>query len=187
MVKNPVLSEDYGRIVTTQHANRLAKLIDENKDKVMIGGDVDLAQRYIAPTIFKDVKADDTLMMEELFGPLLPTMSYESIAEIDAHLARHPKPLAFYVFSENKTFANELIHRYAFGGGCINDVVTHVASHYLPFGGVGPSGIGRYHGEASFTTFTYEKAIVKRSTKFPMSLVFPPYEDRLRWVKKFMK
>ncbi|WP_235070787.1 aldehyde dehydrogenase [Turicibacter sp. TJ11] len=185
--ENPLLSEDYGRIVTTQHANRLAKLIDENKDKVTIGGDVDLAQRYIAPTIFKDVKADDTLMMEELFGPLLPTMSYESIEEIDAHLARHPKPLAFYVFSENKTFANELIHRYAFGGGCINDVVTHVASHYLPFGGVGPSGIGRYHGEASFTTFTYEKAIVKRSTKFPMSLVFPPYEDRLRWVKKFMK
>ncbi|MDO5793175.1 MAG: aldehyde dehydrogenase [Turicibacter sp.] len=185
--ENPLLSEDYGRIVTTQHTKRLAKLIDENKDKLIIGGEVSLEQRYIAPTVFKDVQADDTLMTEEIFGPLLPTISYQSIEEIDNYLSLHPKPLAFYVFSKNQTFANQLIHRYAFGGGCINDVVTHVASNYLPFGGVGSSGIGRYHGKASFTTFTYEKAIVKRSTNFPISLVFPPYKDRLRWVKKIMK
>ena len=132
-----MLSGDYGRIVTTQHTKRLAKLIDENKDKLIIGGEVSLEQRYMAPTVFKDVQADDTLMTEEIFGPLLPTISYQSIEEIDNYLSLHPKPLAFYVFSKNQTFANQLIHRYAFGGGCINDVVTHVASNYLPFGGVG--------------------------------------------------
>lgn len=185
--EDPFLSEDYGRIVTTKHTKRLAKLIDENKDKLIIGGQVNLEQRYIAPTVFKAVQADDTLMTEELFGPLLPTIPYQSIEDIDTYLSFHPKPLAFYVFSKNQAFANQLMERYAFGGGCINDVVTHVASNYLPFGGVGSSGIGRYHGKASFTTFTYEKAIVKRSTIFPISLVFPPYKNRLRWIKKFMK
>lgn len=89
-----------------------------------MGGGVSLEQRYIAPTVFKDVQADDTLMTEEIFGPLLPTISYQSIEEIDNYLSLHPKPLAFYVFSKNQTFANQLIHRYAFGGGCINDVVS---------------------------------------------------------------
>lgn len=185
--ENPYLSEDYGHIVTLQHTKRLAQLIEENREKVIIGGEVRLDERYVSPTVFKDVSLDDSLMEEELFGPLLPTMSYRSLDEIDQCLALHPKPLAFYVFSENQTFANHLIQRYAFGGGCINDVVTQVASNYLPFGGVGPSGMGRYHGKASFETFTYEKAIVKRSTKVSVPLVFPPYHNRLRWIKKIMK
>ena len=185
--ENPYLSEDYGHIVTVQHTKRLAQLIEENREKVIIGGEVRLDERYVSPTVFKDVSLDDSLMEEELFGPLLPTMSYRSLDEIDQCLVLHPKPLAFYVFSENQTFANHLIQRYAFGGGCINDVVTQVASNYLPFGGVGPSGMGRYHGKSSFETFTYEKAIVKRSTKISVPLVFPPYHNRLRWIKKIMK
>ena len=143
--ENPYLSEDYGHIVTVQHTKRLAQLIEENREKIIIGGEVRLDERYVSPTVFKHVSLDDSLMEEELFGPLLPTMSYRTLDEIDQCLALHPKPLAFYVFSENQTFANHLIQRYAFGGGCINDVVTQVASNYLPFGGVGPSGMGRYH------------------------------------------
>lgn len=184
---NPIYSEDYGRIVTVSHTKRLAQLIEENEKNIIFGGEYNIEERYIAPTVFKDVRLDDSLMEDELFGPLLPTISYQTLDEIDACLAKHAKPLAFYVFSESREFANQLLNRYAFGGGCVNDVVTHVASNYLPFGGVGPSGMGRYHGKANFETFTYEKSIVKRSTKVHVPLVFPPYRNRLKWIKKIMK
>ncbi len=185
--KTPKQNPDYGRIVTTHHTERLTRLIDENRNQVVIGGDYHIAERYISPTVFKDVSIEGTLMEEELFGPLLPTMSYQALEDIDRCLKKHPKPLAFYVFSENSSFSETLIHRYAFGGGCVNDTLTHVASTYLPFGGVGTSGIGRYHGEASFKTFTYEKAIVKRSTKISVNLAFPPYKNQLKMIKKVMK
>ena len=133
------------------------------------------------------VTLKDSLMEDEIFGPLLPILRYRERAEIDACLAKHPHPLAFYVFSQHPSFAQSLIHRYSFGGGCINDVVTHVASNHLPFGGVSTSGTGRYHGKASFDTFTYSKSIVKRSTKIPVNLVFPPYRERLDWIKKIMR
>ncbi len=184
---NPMYSEDYGRIVTASHTKRLAQLIEENERNMVFGGEYNIEERYIAPTVFRGVQLDDSLMEEELFGPLLPTMSYQTLDEIDACLAKHAKPLAFYVFSERQTFVNQLLNRYAFGGGCVNDVVTHVASNYLPFGGVGSSGMGRYHGKSSFETFTYEKSIVKRSTRVHVPLVFPPYRNRLKWIKKIMK
>ena len=184
---NPQQSEDFGRVVTVEDANRLANLLQGTVSTVYCGGEALPEARYIAPTIFKDVHIDDALMEEEIFGPLLPTMSYTSLADIDQYLAKHPKPLAFYVFSENIKAASQLMTKYAFGGGCINDTITHVASTHLPFGGVGKSGIGRYHGEASFKTFTYEKAIVIRSTKINLPLVFPPYTGKLKWMKKLMK
>ncbi len=184
---NPKQNPDYGRIVTTAHTERLIRMIDENENQIVMGGEYQIDERYVSPTVFKNTSIESTLMEEELFGPLLPTMSYQTLEDIDCCLKKHPKPLAFYVFSENKSFSETLIHRYAFGGGCINDTLTHVASTYLPFGGVGTSGIGRYHGEASFKTFTYEKAIVKRSTKISVNLAFPPYKNQLKMIKKIMK
>lgn len=184
---NPKQNPDYGRIVTTAHTERLIRMIDENENQIVMGGEYQIDERYVSPTVFKNTSIESTLMEEELFGPLLPTMSYQTLEDIDCCLKKHPKPLAFYVFSEKKSFSETLIHRYAFGGGCINDTLTHVASTYLPFGGVGTSGIGRYHGEASFKTFTYEKAIVKRSTKISVNLAFPPYKNQLKMIKKIMK
>ena len=178
---------EFGRIVTTRHASRLADLIEGNRDQVVMGGAVDLEDRFIEPTVFKEVTLTSSLMEDELFGPLLPTMSYQSMDEIKRCLKAHPNPLAFYVFSENKAFSHQLITQFSFGGGCINDTITHVASSRLPFGGVGSSGMGRYHGEASFKTFTYEKSMVNRSTKIHLNLVFPPYKDKLKLIKKIMK
>lgn len=185
--ENPLLSKDYGRIVNRAHTMRLASLIEENRFKVVKGGVVDIKQCYISPTLFSQVTLEDSLMEDEIFGPLLPILRYRELAEIDACLEKHPHPLAFYVFSQRASFAQSLIQRYSFGGGCINDVVTHVASNHLPFGGVSTSGMGRYHGKASFDTFTYSKSIVKRSTKIPINLVFPPYRERLAWIKKIMR
>jgi len=185
--KDPQVSPDFGRIVNQSHTKRLNQLIEENQTKIFVGGQVDLENCYVAPTVFKNVTLTDSLMEAELFGPLLPTMAYHNSDEIDAYLQAHPKPLAFYVFAENKQTSEELLRRYSFGGGCVNDTISHVASFGLPFGGVGPSGIGRYRGEASFKTFTYEKAIVKRSTKIVTSLLFPPYKKRLDLIKRFIK
>ena len=185
--KNPKESPDYGRIVNERHANRLQKMIEENREKLLAGGDVDLKECYVAPTLFKNITLEDSLMNDEIFGPLLPILAYNELKDIDKYLHANPKPLAFYVFSENEAFSEKLIKRYAFGGGCVNDTITHVASFGLPFGGVGPSGMGRYHGEASFKTFTYEKSIVKRSTKISVSLLFPPYKNKRALLKKIIK
>lgn len=180
-------NSDFGRIVTPRHTSRLADLIEGNRHQIFIGGTVDLEARFIEPTVFKDVTLQSSLMEDELFGPLLPTMSYQSIEDIKQCLKAHPNPLAFYVFSENKAFSHRLMRQFSFGGGCINDTITHVASSRLPFGGVGSSGMGRYHGEASFKTFTYEKSIVSRSTKIHLNLVFPPYKEKIKLIKKIMK
>jgi len=185
--KNAKTSPDFGRVVNEQHAKRLQQLIQDNHLKVIHGGETDPKNNYIAPTIFRDVSIHDTLMEEELFGPLLPIIPYDDPAEIDTYLRLHPKPLALYIFSENKKFAENILRRYPFGGGCLNDTISHVGSFNLPFGGVGPSGIGRYHGLAGFKTFTYEKSIVKKSSKIPMNLLLPPYKNKAKLLKRVIK
>ncbi|HAX73653.1 MAG TPA: aldehyde dehydrogenase [Firmicutes bacterium] len=180
-------NKDYGRIVNQRHMQRLANILKVDEAKIVFGGDVLMDERYISPTILANVTAEDEVMKDELFGPLMPVIKYSTQADIDRYLTKYENPLALYVFTENKKYAEEIMQRYSFGGGCINDTITHVASAYLPFGGVGNSGMGRYHGHYSFKTFTYEKAVVKKSTKFDLKLVYPPYENRLSWVKKLMK
>ena len=183
----PKESLDFGRIVNEQHTKRLQQLINENRTKIIAGGGVDETACYIEPTLFKDIELEDSLMKDELFGPLLPTLAYHRIEDIDKCLRAHPKPLALYVFTEDEKFSEYIVQRYAFGGGCVNDTITHVGSFGLPFGGVGPSGMGRYHGHASFKTFTYEKAIVKRSTKISVPLLFPPYKNKKSLLKKIIR
>jgi len=180
-------NKEFGRIVNKRHMNRLASMLEHDKEKIIFGGTIDMNERFISPTILKDVTLDNKVMQEELFGPILPVIKYKDINDIKKYINANPKPLALYVFSENKSFSEDILTRFPFGGGCVNDTIIHVASKYLPFGGVGPSGIGRYHGKSSFETFTYEKSIVKKSSKIDIKLMFPPYKDKLKIIKKFMR
>ena len=126
-------------------------------------------------------------MSEEIFGPILPIIKYKTMEDIKYYISQNKNPLALYVFSEDKAFSEEIITRFSFGGGCINDTISHVASSHLPFGGIGASGMGSYHGKASFDTFTHTKSIVKKSTKINLNLVFPPYKNKIKLLKKVMK
>lgn len=180
-------NKEFGRIVNSRHMNRLKNILDKDKQKIIFGGDVDMKDRYISPTILSNVNYNDTVMKEEIFGPIIPIIKYKDIDDIRFYMNLYPNPLALYVFSENKSFSEYVIKSFTFGGGCINDTITHVASKNIPFGGVKTSGIGRYHGYNSFKTFTYEKGIVKRNSKIDINLVFPPYKDKIKLIKKFMK
>lgn len=180
-------SKDFGRIVNDRHMNRLKEILDKDREKIVFGGDIDMNERYISPTILKNVNYNDAVMQDEIFGPIMPIIKYSKVDDIRFYLNVHKTPLALYVFSEDKYFSDYIMKNFTFGGGCINDTITHVASTNLPFGGVKTSGIGRYHGYNSFKAFTYEKAIVKRSSKIDINLVFPPYKDKLKLIKKVMK
>ena len=180
-------SKDFGRIVNDRHMNRLKEILDKDREKIVFGGDIDMNERYISPTILKNVNYNDAVMQDEIFGPIMPIIKYSEVDDIRFYLNLHQTPLALYVFSEDKYLSDYIMKNFTFGGGCINDTITHVASTNLPFGGVKTSGIGRYHGYNSFKTFTYEKAIVKRSSKIDINLVFPPYKDKLKLIKKVMK
>jgi aldehyde dehydrogenase (NAD+) len=124
-------------------------------------------------------------MKEEIFGPILPIIEFEDIENIIDGIRNRPKPLALYIFSESIEIQKLILNQLSFGGGCINDTIIHVSSAYLPFGGVGESGMGVYHGRSSFDIFTHEKSIIKKTTKFDLDLRYPPYKNKLTWVKRF--
>lgn len=180
-------NKEFGRIINEKHMNRLNNILENDKDKIVVGGDVDFKQRYISPTIIRDVTLEDSVMKDEIFGPILPVIKYKDLEDIKYYISKHKNPLALYVFSENDDFSEDIIRRFTFGGGCVNDTISHVASAHLPFGGVGTSGMGNYHGRASFDTFTHTKSIVKKSTKIDIKLVFPPYKEKIKLIKKIMK
>ncbi|MDU4862874.1 MAG: aldehyde dehydrogenase [Terrisporobacter othiniensis] len=180
-------NKEFGRIINEKHMNRLNNILENDKDKIVVGGDVDFEQRYISPTIIRDVTLEDSVMKDEIFGPILPVIKYKDLEDIKYYISKHKNPLALYVFSENDDFSEDIIRRFIFGGGCVNDTISHVASAHLPFGGVGTSGMGNYHGRASFDTFTHTKSIVKKSTKIDIKLVFPPYKEKIKLIKKIMK
>ena len=180
-------NKDFGRIVNEKHMNRLNDILEADKEKIVFGGEVDFENRFISPTILKNVDLNDKVMSEELFGPILPVIKYKNMEDIKHYISKHKNPLALYVFSENKAFSEEVITIFSFAGGCVNDTISHVASNYLPFGGIGSSGMGSYHGKSSFDTFTHSKSIVKKSTKLDIKLVFPPYKNKINAIKKFMK
>lgn len=184
--ENPKESKDYGRIINERHANRLVGLID--KGKVILGGEYDLEKLYIAPTIMDRVTWQDKVMGEEIFGPILPVIEYENIDDAIKMINGQPKPLALYIFTEDGRVEERFIKNCSFGGGCVNDVITHLATPYLPFGGVGNSGIGSYHGEMSFKTFSHSKSILKKSTSIDMKFLYPPYNSKkMKLIKKFLK
>lgn len=126
-------------------------------------------------------------MQDELFGPLLPILSYASLDEAIDLVQSRPKPLALYVFTEDRAVQDRVLRELSFGGGCVNDTISHLVNHQLPFGGVGHSGIGGYHGQHSFELFSHHKSVLTRSTKFETGIVFPPYKDKLKWIRKVLK
>jgi acyl-CoA reductase-like NAD-dependent aldehyde dehydrogenase len=179
-------SQDFGRLVSQRHAQRISDLIDP--DKVLIGGDVDIEQRYIAPTVMHNIDLSDAIMQEEIFGPVLPVLSfsdYETVFNIIQSLPSHP--LAAYIFSENKQTQDILIVNIQAGGVAINHCVQHLANPYLPFGGVGLSGIGSYHGKHGFDRFSHQKSVLKAATWFDLPVIYPPYKNKLSWLKKILK
>ena len=185
--QTPIENPDYGRIVSEKHFNRLVSLIDERK--VVIGGSYSIENLKIAPTVMDNVTFDDEIMKDEIFGPILPVLTVERADEIYSLLKDKPKPLALYIFSENKKRVNEFVERLSFGGGCINDTIIHLASNHLPFGGVGESGMGAYHGKYGFDSFSHIKGIVDKKTWIDLPVRYQPYkrEKYLKFIRGMMK
>jgi aldehyde dehydrogenase (NAD+) len=178
-------SKDYPRIINEKHFDRLMSLVVP--EKLAIGGETIREEKYISPTVMKDVSWSDKVMEDEIFGPLLPIIPYDSLQDAIEQIISRPKPLAFYVFSENESKRQEIITKVPFGGGCINDTVIHLANPNLPFGGVGTSGIGSYHGKKSFDTFTHYKSVFEQGNLVDIPLRYPPYEGKLSWLKLFIR
>ena len=181
---DPQLTPDFSRIVNKKHWERLSNYLVNQE--VIFGGTTHEETLYIAPTLINEPKLDSPIMQEEIFGPLLPILSYQEFDDIDKIITRYEKPLALYVFSKDKPFAQKIIQHYSFGGGCINDTVVQFVNHRLPFGGVGHSGIGAYHGKFSFDTFSHQKAIVKKATWLDISLRYAPYNTKFVKFRKLL-
>lgn len=186
--ENSMQSKDYGRIVNERQFDRLASIIEQDKENVIFGGTSVKENLYIEPTLLEAKSWSDATMQDEIFGPILPILEYNQLEEVIQTINKRPKPLALYVFTEDKQCEEEVLSRLSFGGGCINDTIFHSANSHLPFGGVGNAGIGAYHGKYSFDLFSHHKSIVKKSTKMDVSFVMPPYsEKKMDFIRKFLK
>ena len=183
--ENPEASPDLARIVNSKNWERLTAMLD-NQTK-LIGGKTNSNDFYIAPTLLDEPQLDSKVMKDEIFGPILPIISYDTENDLDKIITYYEKPLSLYVFSDNKNFAKKIIQNYSFGGGCINDTVVHFANNRLPFGGVGHSGIGAYHGKRSFDIFSHHKAVVKKGNWIDIPLRYAPYKGKLNSIKKILK
>ena len=181
--EDPLANPNYGRIVNEKHFNRLLSLIDH--DKTVLGGESDKARLKIAPTLLDGVTFDDAVMSEEIFGPILPILTYQDFNEVIPLLADRPKPLALYVFSESKQSIKEITERLSFGGGCVNDTVIHLATSNMGFGGVGESGMGAYHGKAGFDAFSHTKSLVNKKTWLDLPMRYQPYKQSYKRLLRF--
>lgn len=181
---NPCNNEQFPKIINERHFNRIVYLIDI--DKVVYGGDYNNEKLKIEPTILNDVTWDDNIMKEEIFGPIFPILTYKDLDEVVQEIIQRPNPLALYIFTKNKKLENKILEMIPAGGCCINDTITHIATNYLPFGGVGESGMGSYHGKAGFDTFTHYKSVLKK-LNLDMPIRYAPYNDKLiKILKKIM-
>ncbi|WDL93462.1 aldehyde dehydrogenase [Bacillus sp. HNR-4] len=181
----PLQNENYVRIVSERHFERLCRFLQDGQ--VAIGGNYKRDTLHIEPTVVKDITWQDAVMEDEIFGPILPIIEYENIEEVIDTIQQHPKPLALYVFSEDKEVQKTVTSNISYGGGCVNDVVYHLATPYLPFGGVGSSGLGSYHGEESFRTFSHYKSILAQSTAFDMKIRYSSTKSALKFIRKLLK
>lgn len=180
-------SPDFGRIVNQKHFNRLNDLIQIHKDNVVFGGNSSKEDLYIEPTLLDNITNDNKIMKEEIFGPILPIITYDNFDEVLEIIQSKSKPLSLYLFSEDENMTHRVVEELSFGGGAINDTLMHLANPNLPFGGVGSSGIGQYHGKYSFDTFSHMKSYTFKSTRLESSLFFPPYKDKFKYIKTFFK
>ena len=182
---DPRQSPDYPRIINEKHFLRLEKLLQHGN--IVAGGQTDRRNLYIAPTILDEVAWDDPIMQEEIFGPILPVIAFDDLAQVIPRIKSLPEPLALYLFSNNRQHREKIVKDIPFGGGCINDTLLHFTNPHLPFGGIGSSGIGSYHGKRSFDTFSHQKSILRRYFRFEAPLRYPPYGNKLRILRKIMR
>ena len=184
---DPLENPDYGKIINEKHFNRVCGLIDPGK--VVVGGKWNEKTLQIAPTVMTDVTWDDSVMQEEIFGPVLPILTYEKLEDVMAKVNSQPKPLALYIFSEDKKVIKEITARCRYGGGCINDVVVHLATSDMGFGGVGESGMGAYHGKVGFDAFSHKKSILDKKTWMDLPMRYQPYNRGLygKLLRLFLK
>ncbi|WP_412475982.1 aldehyde dehydrogenase [Flavobacterium sp. TBRC 19031] len=183
--ENPQESPDFPRIINEKNWKRQLQLLENQT--VIFGGQSAVSDFYLAPTLLDEPSLDSLVMQEEIFGPILPILSYNSEADLEKIILSYEKPLSLYVFTKENSFAEKTITRFSFGGGCINDTVIHFANKRLPFGGVGYSGIGAYHGKLSFELFSHQKPIVKKGTWLDIPIRYAPYEGKLSGLKKMLK
>lgn len=183
---NPELSDSFGRIINAKHFERLSKLIEHSS--VLLGGKTIAEENYISPTLIDTTHWQDDIMQEEIFGPLLPILTYENIEEVIHAINQQPKSLALYVFTNDKQLEKQIMEQVSFGSGCINDCVMQITNPNLPFGGVGYSGMGQYHGKFSFETFSHRKSIYKKTALIDFSFLYPPYSmKKLAWVRRLLR
>lgn len=179
--EKPEESYNYGKIINERQFNRLIQYLSQGT--IVHGGRTNKEKLFIEPTILTHVAPDSTVMNDEIFGPVLPVLSYRTQEEAEAIISRHPDPLAFYVFTSSRATEKKWMENFAFGGGCVNNASWHLTNHHLPFGGRGFSGTGNYHGRYSFETFSHKKAIMKTPTWFDPNIKYPPFKGRLRLFK----
>jgi aldehyde dehydrogenase (NAD+) len=181
-----IKNEDYVRIINEKQFDRLLGLLEN--EKAVIGGKYDRAKLRIVPTVLVNVTFDSKVMGEEIFGPILPILTYQDLDEAIALLRDKPKPLAMYLFTKKKATEKKVLQSLSFGGGCVNDTIIHLATSHMGFGGVGSSGMGAYHGKLSFDTFTHCKSIVDKKTWIDLPMRYRPYSDfKYKLIRMFLK
>ncbi len=185
--QNPLENDEYGRIISQKHFDRIVSLIDNNK--VVFGGSYDSKALRITPTVMDNVNYSDAVMGEEIFGPIIPILTFDDIDELVLSFNDKQKPLALYIFSENKKNIEKVLSGVRFGGGCVNDTIIHLATSEMGFGGVGESGMGAYHGRAGFEAFSHRKSIVDKKTFMDLPMRYAPYNAKKygRLIRFFLK
>jgi aldehyde dehydrogenase (NAD+) len=192
-IKKQILEYDYSfennnyvQIINEANFQRLKHMLQQ--DKIVFGGELNEKERYFGPTLMADIKQDDRVMQEEIFGPILPIMAYQTIDEVIAFVNSGEKPLAAYLFTQDAALKSKWLSEVSFGGGCVNDAIMHITNANLPFGGVGNSGIGAYHGIYGLEAFSHLKSIFEKPKFFEPAIKYPPYnEGKMKWVKRFLK
>jgi aldehyde dehydrogenase (NAD+) len=182
--ENPATSPDYARIIHQKHFDHLVNFLDDGE--ILIGGKTNREELYIAPTVLDNISWDDYVMQEEIFGPILPVITYTNIADVINKINSRPKPLALYLFSSNKNLQQRVLQSTSSGGVCLNDTLMQSAVPSLPFGGVGDSGIGSYHGKATFDTFSHYKSVLQNSFWLDLKWRYAPYERKLSFLKRLI-
>lgn len=180
--REPLENPDFPKIINEKHLHRLRKLLEG--EKIVAGGEVDERLGRISPAILDEVTLDSPVMQEEIFGPILPVLTYECPNELEGIIKHFEKPLALYLFTKNRLMEEWVLTTFSFGGGCVNDTIIHLASPHMPFGGVGASGMGSYHGKQGFETFSHRKSIVEKFSRPDIVIRYQPYEE---WKDKLIR
>ena len=182
---NVVDNDEYGRIISDKHMNYLVSLLE--KENIIYGGKFNFDDKFFEPTLVEINNLESKVMEDEIFGPILPIIEYDDFKEVHDIIKKYSHPLALYIFTKKKEFGRKFLESYPFGGGAINDTVMHIANDRLPFGGVGQSGMGKYHGESTFNTFSHFKPYLNKPLWIDPPLRYPPFKNKINFLKKILK